>query len=716
MTDWRPTGTQSRAALPRREGFAEQGGVRLFYELYGEGEKTLVFVPPWAVVHSRVWKSQIPYFARLCRVIAFDPRGNGRSDRPRGEAAYSDFELARDIGAVLDATGTGRASLVALSRGCHPALIFAANHPERVEAIAFVAPAARIDPAAEQRIALTDDVLQKTGLPDAALPAVLHFNLEAWRRDPVHYRAFLHGFFERCFEAHSTKPIEDGIGWGLETDPETLAATHLGPQPSADEVRELCARIRCPTLVIHDPADRITAFAEGVALAKALGTRLEVVEGAGHIVPARKPVPVNFAIRELVDESFVRKPPVPRRTSRGPKRALFVSSPIGLGHARRDVAIARELRKLAPELEIEWLAQHPVTRVLESEGETIHPASRKLASESAHIESESAEHDLHCFQALRRMDEILVANFMLFDEVMRERRWDLAIGDEAWEVDYFLHEHPGEKRAPYAWLTDFVGMLPMPEGGDHEAFLTADVNAEMIGHVEKHPEVRDRAIFVGNPEDIVPERFGAQLPWIREWTERHYQFAGYVTGFDPAELGPRDALRHALGYREDEKVCLVTVGGSSVGRALLERIIAAHPAARRREPALRTIVVAGPRIDPASLTRAEGLEVVPYVHQLYRHLAACDIAVVQGGLTTAMELTAAQRPFLYFPLQNHFEQNLHVRHRLDRYGAGRRMDYRASTPEEIAEAIAGELGRPVRSRGVETDGARRAAERIAELL
>ena len=87
------------------------------------------------------------------------------------------------------------------------------------------------------------------------------------------------------------------------------------------------------------------------------------------------------------------------------------------------------------------------------------------------------------------------------------------------------------------------------------------------------------------------------------------------------------------------------------------------------------IVVAGPRIDPESLPRHDGLEVRAYVHQLYRHLAACDLAVVQGGLTTAMELTANRRPFLYFPLRHHFEQNFHVRHRLERYGAGRCMDF-----------------------------------------
>jgi UDP-N-acetylglucosamine:LPS N-acetylglucosamine transferase len=128
------------------------------------------------------------------------------------------------------------------------------------------------------------------------------------------------------------------------------------------------------------------------------------------------------------------------------------------------------------------------------------------------------------------------------------------------------------------------------------------------------------------------------------------------------------------------------------------------------------IVVAGPRIDPASLPSHPGLEVVPYVHNLYRHLAACDLAVVQGGLTTAMELTAHQRPFLYFPLRHHFEQQFHVRHRLERYGAGRRMDFDQSPPEQIAAAIAEEANRPVAYRQVETDGAARAARRIADLL
>src|SRR5262249_31685112 len=133
-------------------------------------------------------------------------------------------------------------------------------------------------------------------------------------------------------------------------------------------------------------------------------------------------------------------------------------------------------------------------------------------------------------------------------------------------------------------------------GGEHEAFLTADYNAEMIEHIARFPRVRDRAIFVGNLEDVVPDSFGPELPAIREWTGRHFEFPGYVTGFDPDELGDREALRAELGYDPDEQVCIVTVGGSGVGGDLLRRVIAAYPDAKELVPALRMIVVAGPRI------------------------------------------------------------------------------------------------------------------------
>jgi pimeloyl-ACP methyl ester carboxylesterase len=513
------------------------------------------------------------------------------------------------------------------------------------------------------------------------------------------------------------------VALGLETTSQTLTDTRRGAIREAnDSIAGLLNGVQCPCLVIQGTDDAIVGPDAGPRLAEALGRRARLVElaGSGHSPHTRDPVKVNLLIREFLEALEPGPGATPKRWTRGrsrPKRALYISSPIGLGHARRDQAIADELRRLHPGLEIDWLAQHPVTTFLAAKGERIHPASAELASESGHIEGECADHDLHCFQAWRRMDEILLANFMVFHDIAGEDPYDLWIGDEAWELDYYLHENPEQKRAAYAWLTDFVGWLPMPDGGQHEAFLTADYNAEMIEHIARYPRIRDRAIFVGAPDDIVPDAFGPGLPAIRAWTEAHYDFSGdYITGFDPSELADREAIRAELGYAAEDKVCIVTVGGSSVGGQLLQRVIAAFPWARDAIPGLRMIVVAGPRIDPGLLPARDGVEIHAYVHDLYRHLAACDLAVVQGGLTTTMELVASNRPFLYFPLGHHFEQAFHVPHRLARYRAGRRMEYATAAPEVIGAAIAAEIGKHVAYRPIDPGAVSRVARQIAEML
>lgn len=118
----------------------------------------------------------------------------------------------------------------------------------------------------------------------------------------------------------------------------TAMADRAAPATRRDQI-ELGKRVRCPVLVIHGTDDRVTPYADGKALANITGGRLETVEGAGHLPHARKPVQVNLALREFVDGTPRRDPTVHR--SDGRKRALYISSPIGLGHAQRDVAIAR---------------------------------------------------------------------------------------------------------------------------------------------------------------------------------------------------------------------------------------------------------------------------------------------------------------------------------------------------------------------------------------
>src|SRR6185503_1611481 len=246
-----------------------------------------------------------------------------------------------------------------------------------VEAAVFICPSVPLGEAPQERVySWTEELDTDEGWAK--------YNRHYWLRD---YGAFLEFFFSKMFtEPHSTKPIEDCVGWGLETTAETLVATQVREWLDEEGARVLCSRVRCPVLVIQGTDDAITGPGRGIALAEATGGELVLLEGSGHGPHVRDPVKVNLLLRD-----FVTPPPPPRRWVRGKsrrKRALYVSSPIGLGHAQREAAIAEELRKLHPDLEIDWLAQHPVTAVLEARGERIHPGSADLANESGHIESE----------------------------------------------------------------------------------------------------------------------------------------------------------------------------------------------------------------------------------------------------------------------------------------------------------------------------------------
>jgi pimeloyl-ACP methyl ester carboxylesterase/predicted glycosyltransferase len=706
------TETETRARLPDQSGYVERDGVRVWWDAYGTGDRALLLLPTWSIVHSRLWKAQIHYLARHFRVVTFDGRGNGLSDRPTNTTAYADPETVADAVDVLDAAGVGSTVAVGLSCGGRFALALAAAHPERVDGVVAIAPAVTL---------LTPNHPDRDEYDfEMRLDAY-----EGWAKENRHhwladYQDYLEFFFAEMFnEPHSSKQIDDCVAWGLDTTPETLLLTECVP-PFADRAaaEAMCRAVRAPVIVIHGDQDEITPWHRGARVAELTSRRLVTLEGAGHGPQARDPVRINHLIRSFADEVYGARPRAERwvRGRVRPRRALFVSSPIGLGHAWRDVAIADQLRRRVPDLEIEWLAQSPVTAVLERRGETIHPASASLASESAHFDREANGHELNAFQALRRMDEILCANFMVFDDVVNEETYDLWIGDEAWDVDHFLHENPERKTAAYAWLTDFVGYLPLPEGGAREAALTADYNAEMIEQIARFPRIRDRAIFVGEPADVVPGTFGPGLPEIRAWTEEHYDFCGYIPAPDLRSLPDRATLRAELGWGADETICVVAVGGTAVGEPLLRRAVQALPALRERISDLRMIAVTGPRIDPASLPGLPRLELRGYVHALHRELAACDVAIVQGGLTTGMELVAAGAPFVSVPLARHFEQRRHVRHRLGRYGARVSLDYADATPTALADAVAGLLARPVEYLPVAGGGASRAAALIAELL
>ena len=706
------TDTGMRARLPDRSGYATRpDGLRLYYEVFGSGPKTMVLMPCSPICHSRMWKAQVPYLARYFRVVAYDGLGNGLSDHPDPAGAWPTSTAIDDCITVIDATETKSAILVGeCADGVWPAIQIAVSDPDRVLGIVALSPGVpKLTPPLPYRLEANKKYHEE-------LPSYEGFYKTNRHYIEKNFAGFMEFWFTEMFpEPHSTKQIEDTVAYGLDGRVETyLLEGESEITESKEEIAAVCAQVRCPVLVIQGDDDHCQPFDRGVRTAELTGARFVVLPGSGHLPLARRPVKVNELIREFAGNGAAFRPAV--QVPRPGKRALMISSPIGLGHAWRDVAIARELRRQVPGLEVEWLAQPPLTTLLAAAGEKVHPASKELAAESAHVDNEAGEHELHAFQMIRRMDEILCANFMVFHDVVKQEKFDLWIADEGWEIDHFLHEEPNLKTSPYVWMADFCGFLPVRSGGEREEFLVADYNAEMIEHVDGHPGLRDLSIFIGDPADIVPRDFGPGLPSMREWTESHFKFSGYVLPFDPATLRDRLALRRELGYHPDAPLVVASVGGSAVGIHLLRRIAVAFGLLRASMPDAELLMVCGPRIDPSEFAELPGVRAVGYVHDLSRTLACCDLAVVQGGLSTTMELVANRRPFIYLPLRNHFEQNFHVAHRLRRYGAPAPTDYDEATPERLARQMAERLKMRVEYSPVGAGGAARAAGFIAPLL
>ena len=569
-----------KARQPDRTGYAVNAGVRLYYEVHGDGPTTLLFVPTWSIIDSQCWKMQVPYLSRHFRVITYDPRGNGRSDRPQEPAAYADEAMASDIEAVMDAADVPDAFFVSYCYGMKPSLVFAESHPSRVRGL----------------VAISTEVpsIGEVSERDADFEAELDSH-DGWAKSNRHYwnnnwSGYVEFFFSQvASDPHSTKLVDDLVGWGLQTDAPTILCTVDTPSrlDDVDEAEAILGNLRCPVLAITGDDDHIVPTERTSRLAELTDAELLVIKGGGHSVQARYPVVVNRAIRAFVDRVA---PPPARAVAWSPalsrkRRALWISSPIGLGHVLRDVAIARQLRERVPDLEIEWLAQPPVTDVLRQSGELIHPASDQLSSESAHWESEATSHDLHAFYAFRRMDEILLANYMLFDDVTSETPYDIWIGDECWEVDHFLHENPDRKTAPYVFTTDVVGFLPVnPEGDPREVDLCADYNAEMIEHRARFPHVRDLSLFIGGYDELPDASLGPGLPDVRSWTRDWFESVPYVLPFNPADYRDTAALRSRLHLDGDGPLLVAAVGGTSVGADLLEPDCGGFPLPAQGDP------------------------------------------------------------------------------------------------------------------------------------
>lgn len=394
-------------------------------------------------------------------------------------------------------------------------------------------------------------------------------------------------------------------------------------------------------------------------------------------------------------------------------RVLFFSGSLGLGHVVRDLAIASELRKQIPGIQIYWLACHPANLLLKEAGEEILPEAEFIANVNNPAERAAGAFNLNLMKYLARSRGEWNKNVTVFKQVISKEKYDLIIGDETYEIVVAMQDKKIETDIPFVMIYDFLGLDAMT-WNPWEKFYTYMWNRIWSG-VKIFAEKKNLALFVGELEDIPDTGFGFGLPRRREYAETYYHFIGYIFPFDPADYTQKQTVRKRLKYGE-EPLVICSIGGTNIGKDLLELCGQAYPIIKKSIPDLRMILNCGPRLSPESLKVPAGVEVTGYMPALYKHFAASDMAIVQAGGTSTLELSALKRPFLYFPLEGHSEQELNVADRLERHRAGIRMSYSTTTPEALAEQVILNINKEVSYSPLPTDGAHRAAGKIKQFL
>lgn len=399
------------------------------------------------------------------------------------------------------------------------------------------------------------------------------------------------------------------------------------------------------------------------------------------------------------------------------KKVLFISGSIGLGHVTRDLAIAEELHRLNPEVEISWLASSPASDVIKRAGGILLPETSQWADENFPAEQAALgkgfQLNLLNYLVLARKE--WANNVQVFKTVNEKETFDLIIADEAYEILVALKKDPGSKKAPLVTINDFIGMDSVTRNFKERLGVYIWNRVWAKGY-KKPSRFVDATLFIGEEDDVPDNKLGFLLPDRRTWARyRGMKYMGYIVPFKPEDLADKDKVRAKLGYAE-EPLVICSIGGTAVGRELLELCGRAFAIVKDKIPGLRMILVCGPRLSPQSLSVPAGVEVRGYTPRLYEHFAASDLAVVQAGGTTTLELTALRRPFLYFPLESHFEQMKLIADRLARHQAGIKLLYSQTTPERLGEAILANIGKKATWPPIPTDGAQNAARSIHEFL
>ena len=396
------------------------------------------------------------------------------------------------------------------------------------------------------------------------------------------------------------------------------------------------------------------------------------------------------------------------------KKVLFISGSLGLGHIGRDLAIVNKLRKSNPEIQVSWLADYPATLVLEQAKEKLLPEAKKLTHGNKELGNHAKNHSANLTRWVMNMRKDWSTNAKIVIELIHKNNYDLVIGDETYDLAIELLRDPNLKQFPFIILFDFLGLDRVTKNPT-DAIVTYYTNRIWTKIITHKPPLYEKIIFIGELEDIKDKKLGILLPNRRELAKKYFDFVGYILSFNPKDYEDRLKIRKTLGYNK-APLAICSIGGTSAGKELLDLCFNAFPIIRKQIPDFEMVLVLGPEATMDSTTSVEGVKIVGYLPELYKHLAAADIAIITGGGTVTLELTALQKPFLYFPLENHFEQEIAVADRCDRHNAGVRLKFSKTTPEILAREVVNNIGKKVSYKKISSDGDKKSADLIGEFL
>ena len=360
------------------------------------------------------------------------------------------------------------------------------------------------------------------------------------------------------------------------------------------------------------------------------------------------------------------------------------------------------------------MAEAPASDVLKRNGEKLLPEADLLISSNSVMEKSAKEYKANLVQWAMNVRKGWAKNGEVYAKISDSYDFDLWIGDEPYDIMIAMVSNRGLKKCPFVVVYDFLGLDASTWNPiDHiAAFMT---NRLWLKFLKSEPPLADKSFFIGELEDVPDRNFGLILPNRRKIAEKMVTFVGYILPEDIEKYKDSLKARQLLGYG-DEPLIVCSIGGTSAGKKLLDLCVEAYPLIKSRISNVRMVLVCGPRLSTEAIKAPQGVEVLGYVPNLYRHLGAADLCIVSGGGTITLELTALEKPFIYFPLEQHFEQEVSVASRCQRHRAGIKMVCSTTAPKQLAEVVFSNIDKKVDYAKIPIDGSKEIANKINELL